>query len=87
MIVQDVLSIKGRGSVVIGQIENGTITIGDTIRIQGRKSIKTATISGIEVQRKVTTHPSWVGNCGWWYAANVSNRCFKEPTKQMRFKV
>lgn len=64
MIVQDVISIKGRGSVVIGQIESGTINVGDKIQIQGKSSAKTAMVSGVEVQRKVTTHAKSGDNVG-----------------------
>jgi elongation factor Tu len=56
MTVQEVLSIRGRGSVLTGRIESGTITVGNEIRIQRKSSSKTAVISGIEVERKVTTH-------------------------------
>lgn len=55
MTIQDVFSIKGRGSVVTGQIESGTISAGDTVQIQGRNSAKTTTVSSLEIQRKVTT--------------------------------
>jgi elongation factor Tu len=56
MTVQDVFSIKGRGTVVAGRIENGTITVGDEIRIQGKNSTKIAVASGVEVRRKVATN-------------------------------
>ena len=56
MVVQDVLSIKGRGSVITGRIESGTITVGNEIRIQGKSSSTTAVINCIEINRKVTTH-------------------------------
>lgn len=56
MTVQDVLSIKGRGTVLIGRIESGTITVGNEIRIQGKSSSKMAVVAGVEVRRKVTTH-------------------------------
>jgi elongation factor Tu len=56
MTVQDVFSIKGRGTVVTGRIENGTITVGNEIRIQGKSSTKLAVVTGVEVHRKVTTH-------------------------------
>ena len=55
MTVQDVFSIKGRGSVITGRIESGTITVGNEIRIQRKSSSKTAVVNGLEVQRKVTT--------------------------------
>lgn len=56
MSVQDVFSIKGRGTVIAGRVERGTIIIGNEIRIQGKSSSKLAVVSGIEVHRKVTTH-------------------------------
>ncbi|MBI5934971.1 MAG: hypothetical protein HY867_14795 [Chloroflexi bacterium] len=55
MTVQDVFSIKGRGTVVTGRIESGTIAVGNEIRIQGKSSSKTAVVSGVEVLRKVTS--------------------------------
>ena len=56
MTVQDIFSIKGRGTVVTGRIESGTVTVGDEIRIQGKDSSKTATVNGVEMRRKVITH-------------------------------
>lgn len=55
MTVQDVFSIKGRGTVVTGRIESGTVAVGNEIRIQGKSSSKTAVVSGVEVLRKVTS--------------------------------
>ena len=55
MTVQDVFSIKGRGTVVTGRIESGTVAVGNEIRIQGKSSSKTAVVSGVEIHRKVTS--------------------------------
>ena len=55
MTVQDIFSIKGRGTVVTGRIESGTVAVGNEIRIQGKGSSKTAVVSGVEVLRKVTS--------------------------------
>ena len=55
MTIQDVFSIKGRGTVLTGRIESGTITVGDEIIIKGRNSSKKAIVAGVEVRRKVTT--------------------------------
>jgi len=55
MIAQEVFSIKGRGTVVSGQVESGTVSVGDEIRIQGKDSTRTALVSGVEVNRKVAT--------------------------------
>jgi elongation factor Tu len=54
MTVQDIFSIKGRGTVITGRIESGTIIVGNEIRIQGKSSSKIAVVSGVEVNRKVT---------------------------------
>ena len=64
MTVQDVLSIKGRGTVATGRIESGTITVGNEIRIQGKSSSKTAVVHGVEVNRKVTTQAQTGDNVG-----------------------
>lgn len=56
MTVQDLFSIKGRGTVVTGRIESGTITVGDEIRIQRTSYDKTAVVTGVEIRRKVVTH-------------------------------
>ena len=56
MTVQEVFSIKGRGSVIAGRIESGTISVGDEIQIQGKSSIKKVVIAGVEVRRKVSTN-------------------------------
>jgi elongation factor Tu len=56
MTVQDVFSIKGRGSVIAGRIEIGVITVGDEILIRGKSPVKRTVVSGIEVRRKVTDH-------------------------------
>ncbi len=52
MSVQDVFSIRGRGTVVTGKIENGTLNVGDEISIQRQGSIKKTIVTGIESFRK-----------------------------------
>jgi elongation factor Tu len=52
MTVQDVFSIRGRGTVVTGQIESGTLNVGDEISIQRQGSLKKAIVTGIEAFRK-----------------------------------
>ena len=53
MTVQELFSIKGRGTVVTGQIESGTLAVGDEIRINGRSSSRKTVVAGVEVARKV----------------------------------
>jgi elongation factor Tu len=53
MPVEDVFSIKGRGTVVTGRIERGTIKVGDTVEIIGMRDIQTTTVTGIEMFHKL----------------------------------
>lgn len=52
MPVEDVFSIKGRGTVVTGRIERGQIKIGDEIEIVGIKDTKKTVVTGIEMFHK-----------------------------------
>jgi len=50
--VEDVFSIKGRGTVATGRIERGTMKVGDPAEIVGLKDSKTTTITGVEMFQK-----------------------------------
>jgi elongation factor Tu len=52
MPVEDVFSIKGRGTVVTGRIARGKVKVGDTIEIVGIKDTQTTTVTGVEMFRK-----------------------------------
>jgi elongation factor Tu len=52
MAVEDVFSIKGRGTVVTGRIERGIVKVGDTIEILGLTNVQTTTVTGVEMFRK-----------------------------------
>src|SRR5277367_4251148 len=52
MPIEDVFSIKGRGTVGTGRIERGRCKVGDTIEIVGLKPNKTTVITGIEAFNK-----------------------------------
>jgi len=52
MPVEDVFSIKGRGTVVTGRIGRGKVKVGDTIEIVGIKDTQTTTVTGVEMFRK-----------------------------------
>ena len=52
MPVEDVFSIKGRGTVVTGRIARGQIKIGDEIEIIGIKDTKKTVVTGIEMFHK-----------------------------------
>ena len=53
--VQDVFSIKGRGTVVTGHVESGTLRRGEVVR-QTRTdgTTRDITVTGIEMFRKLT---------------------------------
>ena len=53
MPVEDVFSIKGRGTVVTGRIESGVVKVGDEIEIVGLKDSKKTTVTGVEMFRKM----------------------------------
>ena len=52
MPVEDVFSIKGRGTVATGRIERGTVKLNDTMSIIGIKPTKEVVVTGIEMFRK-----------------------------------
>jgi elongation factor Tu len=53
MAVEDVFSIKGRGTVVTGRIERGVIKVGDEVEILGFTDPKKTTVTGVEMFRKL----------------------------------
>ena len=52
MPIEDVFSIKGRGTVVTGKIETGMVKVGDTIEIVGIRDTHTTTVTGVEMFHK-----------------------------------
>ena len=52
MPVEDVFSIKGRGTVVTGRIERGIVKINDPVEIVGIKETKASVVTGVEMFRK-----------------------------------
>jgi len=52
MPVEDIFSIAGRGTVVTGRIEQGTMKIGDDVAVVGPKPISKVAITGIEMFKK-----------------------------------
>ena len=64
MPVEDVFSISGRGTVVTGRIEKGTIKVGETVEIVGFGDTKTTTVTGVEMFRKEMEQGQAGDNCG-----------------------
>jgi elongation factor Tu len=53
MPVEDVFSIKGRGTVVTGRVERGTVKIGEEIEIVGlRDEVRKTVVTGVEMFHK-----------------------------------
>ena len=53
MAVEDVFSIKGRGTVVTGRIERGIIKVGDEVDILGVRDPQKTVVTGVEMFRKL----------------------------------
>ncbi len=54
MAVEDVFSIKGRGTVVTGRIERGKVTVGDEVEIVGlTEDAAKTTVTGVEMFQKI----------------------------------
>lgn len=62
--VQDVFVIKGRGTVVTGVIDSGTVSTGDTVNLNGAKKQASYKIGGIESFRKLLDSASMGDNVG-----------------------
>lgn len=52
MPVEDVFSIKGRGTVVTGRVERGTLKVNEEIEIVGIKPTTKSVVTGLEMFRK-----------------------------------
>ena len=53
MPVADVFSIKGRGTVVTGRVERGTLTANTDVEIVGLKETRTVTVTSMEMFHKI----------------------------------
>jgi elongation factor Tu len=52
MAVEDVFSIKGRGTVATGRIEQGVVKVNDEIEIVGIKDTSKTVVTGVEMFKK-----------------------------------
>ena len=53
MPIEDVFSISGRGTVVTGRVERGTVKVGEEVEIVGIKATTKTTCTGVEMFRKL----------------------------------
>ncbi len=64
MAVEDVFSIKGRGTVVTGRIERGKVKINEEIEIVGIKPTKKSVVTGVEMFHKMLDEGQAGDNAG-----------------------
>jgi translation elongation factor EF-Tu-like GTPase len=63
--VEDVFSIRGRGTVVTGRIESGTVRVGLPVQVvRGDAVIATTKVTGVEMFRKVLDSAAVGDNVG-----------------------
>jgi len=64
MSIEDVFTITGRGTVVTGRVERGTLKLNDTVEIVGIKPTKSTVVTGIEMFRKQLDYAEAGDNAG-----------------------
>ncbi len=64
MPVEDVFSIKGRGTVATGRIEQGAVKVGDSVSILGIRDKKDTTVTGVEMFKKLLNDAQAGDNVG-----------------------
>jgi elongation factor Tu len=64
MPVEDVFSISGRGTVVTGKVDRGSLKINEEVEIVGIKDTRKTTATGIEMFRKEMDYTEAGDNCG-----------------------
>lgn len=55
LVVEDVFSITGRGTVVTGTVDAGTVAVGDRVTIANPAGTRVSTVTGIEMFKKRAT--------------------------------
>jgi len=53
MPIEDVFSISGRGTVVTGRVERGTVKVGEEVEIVGLRDTQKTVVTGVEMFRKL----------------------------------
>jgi elongation factor Tu len=64
MPIEDVFSIKGRGTVVTGRVERGMVKVGDTVEIVGLRETRSTVVTGLEMFHKTLDDAEAGDNCG-----------------------
>jgi len=74
MPVEDVFSIKGRGTVVTGRISRGKVKVNETVEIIGVKPTKSTVVTGVEMFRKQLDEGEAGDNVGLLLRGNREKR-------------
>ncbi len=64
MPIEDVFTITGRGTVVTGRVERGSVKVGDSVEIIGIKETQSSVVTGVEMFRKLLDYAEAGDNIG-----------------------
>jgi elongation factor Tu len=64
MSVEDVFTITGRGTVVTGRVDRGTVKVGDEVEIVGFTETRKTVVTGVEMFRKLLDQAQAGDNIG-----------------------
>jgi elongation factor Tu len=64
MPIEDIFTIQGRGTVVTGKVDRGTVCVGNPVEIVGIKENQSTTVTGVEMFRKEMDCGQAGDNCG-----------------------
>jgi elongation factor Tu len=64
MSIEDVFSITGRGTVVTGRVDRGTVKVGDEVEIVGFGETRKTVVTGVEMFRKLLDQAQAGDNIG-----------------------
>ena len=84
MPIEDVFSISGRGTVVTGRIERGTVKVGEEVEIVGFKPTEKKVVTGVEMFRKLLDRArrattSACSCAAWKKTTSSAARCSGKP--------
>ena len=64
MPIEDVFTITGRGTVVTGRVERGSVKVGDPVEIIGIRETQNSVVTGVEMFRKLLDYAEAGDNIG-----------------------
>ena len=62
--VEDVFSIKGRGTVATGRVERGVLKVGDEVEVVGLRPLQRTVVTGVEMFKKLLDQAQAGDNIG-----------------------